>query len=53
MTLVPAVMSLLGDAAWRLPSWLERFVPQIDVEGADLTSELETADRELTTAAAS
>jgi RND superfamily putative drug exporter len=49
MTLVPAVMSLLGDVAWKLPGWLDRVVPRVDVEGADLTSELESSERELTT----
>lgn len=35
ITLVPAVMSLLGEAAWWLPQWLDRLVPTIDVEGDD------------------
>ncbi|OLT11196.1 hypothetical protein BJF79_04745 [Actinomadura sp. CNU-125] len=33
MTLVPAVLALLGDRAWRLPRWLDRLVPNLDVEG--------------------
>ncbi|MFB7913535.1 MMPL family transporter [Streptomyces sp. NPDC056061] len=36
MTIVPAVLALLGDRAWRLPRWLDRFVPQVDVEGERL-----------------
>jgi RND superfamily putative drug exporter len=36
LTLVPAVMALLGRSAWRLPRWLDRFVPRVDVEGAGL-----------------
>ncbi|GAB6898832.1 MMPL family transporter [Kineosporia succinea] len=36
LTLVPAVMQLLGDRAWRLPRWLDRVVPAIDVEGQNL-----------------
>ena len=28
MTIVPAVMSLLGRAAWWLPRWLDRVLPQ-------------------------
>ncbi|ADP83030.1 MMPL family transporter [Pseudofrankia inefficax] len=36
MTLVPAVMSLLGRRAWWLPSWLDRRLPDIDVEGKRL-----------------
>jgi RND superfamily putative drug exporter len=37
MTLVPAVMSLLGDTAWALPRWLDRILPDVDVEGEKLT----------------
>ncbi len=36
MTLVPAVLSLLDRRAWWLPSWLERKLPSVDVEGAAL-----------------
>ena len=33
MTLVPAVMALMGDRAWALPRWLDRVVPRVDLEG--------------------
>ena len=33
MILVPATMELMGDANWWLPRWLERHLPNIDVEG--------------------
>lgn len=33
MTLVPAVMALLGDKAWWLPGWLDRRLPRLDIEG--------------------
>jgi RND superfamily putative drug exporter len=33
MVLVPAAMGLLGARAWWLPSWLERLLPSVDVEG--------------------
>ncbi len=36
MTLGPAVMSLLGERAWRLPAWLDRILPNVDVEGLSL-----------------
>jgi RND superfamily putative drug exporter len=36
MTIVPAVMSLLGRAAWWLPRWLDRILPKVDVEGEAL-----------------
>ena len=36
MTLTPAVLSLLGEKAWYLPRWLDRILPEMDVEGAKL-----------------
>ena len=33
MTLVPAVMALLGKRAWWMPKRLERIVPDVDIEG--------------------
>lgn len=36
MTIVPAVMYLLGEKTWWLPGWLERILPDVDVEGAKL-----------------
>ena len=33
MTLVPAVMSVLGRSAWWLPRWLDRLLPTIDIDG--------------------
>ncbi len=39
MVLVPATMSLLGDANWWLPRWLDRALPVVDIErGADATT---------------
>ena len=34
--LVPAVMHLLGESAWWMPRWLDRILPDMDVEGAAL-----------------
>ncbi|MEV8374854.1 MMPL family transporter [Kribbella sp. NPDC056861] len=36
MTIVPAVMALLGRSAWWLPRWLDRLLPDVDVEGEKL-----------------
>jgi RND superfamily putative drug exporter len=36
LSLVPAVMSFLGDAAWWLPRWLDRVLPKVDIEGETL-----------------
>ena len=43
MTIIPAVMFLLGERAWYLPRWLDKIVPTVDVEG----STLETADEDV------
>ncbi|MET0726953.1 MAG: MMPL family transporter [Acidimicrobiales bacterium] len=36
MTLVPALMYLMGERAWWLPRWLDRLLPEVDVEGERL-----------------
>jgi RND superfamily putative drug exporter len=33
--LVPAVMVLLGKRAWWLPGWLDRFLPEVSIEGEE------------------
>jgi RND superfamily putative drug exporter len=40
MALVPAVMAVFGDKAWWLPKWLDRMLPNLDVEGDKLLAEL-------------
>ncbi|SCL18715.1 putative drug exporter of the RND superfamily [Micromonospora nigra] len=40
MTIVPAVMSLLGAKAWWLPRWLDRALPNVDIEGEGLRNHL-------------
>lgn len=36
MALMPALMTLLGEKAWWIPAWLDKLLPQVDVEGASL-----------------
>ena len=36
MILIPALLFLLGDKAWWLPKWLDRILPNVDVEGDSL-----------------
>jgi len=36
MAIVPAVLALLGKSAWWLPGWLNRILPNVDVEGEAL-----------------
>jgi putative drug exporter of the RND superfamily len=43
MTLVPAVLALLDRRAWWLPRWLDRRMPNLDIEGEKLMHELEPA----------
>ncbi|MEU9704374.1 MMPL family transporter [Streptomyces sp. NPDC047981] len=39
MAIVPAVLALLGHKAWWLPKWLDRALPNVDVEGEGLAAE--------------
>nr|WP_203594235.1 MMPL family transporter [Streptomyces sp. SID9124] len=41
MAIVPAVLALLGKRAWWLPRWLDRALPNVDVEGEGLRKELD------------
>ena len=36
MVIIPSVMALLGDKAWWLPKWLDRILPNVDIEGEKL-----------------
>ncbi|WP_069811213.1 MMPL family transporter [Streptomyces sp. TP-A0874] len=36
MLLVPALMYLIGEKAWWLPRWLDRLLPNVDIEGENL-----------------
>ena len=36
MVIIPSVMALLGDKAWWLPAWLDRILPNVDIEGQKL-----------------
>ncbi|MCH5673935.1 MMPL family transporter [Streptomyces gilvus] len=44
MAIVPAVLALLGRRAWWLPKWLDRALPNVDVEGEGLKSPDGTKD---------
>ncbi|TWT25763.1 MMPL family transporter [Planomicrobium sp. CPCC 101110] len=41
LTIVPAVMTLMGKSSWYLPKWLDRILPNIDIEGTTLMTEKE------------
>ena len=40
MTMVPAVMTLLGRTAWWLPRGFARWLPNLDIEGESLSKGL-------------
>jgi putative drug exporter of the RND superfamily len=46
MTIVPAVTSLLGRAAWWLPTWLHRALPNVDIEGRSLLDQARGDDQD-------
>jgi len=47
--IVPTLMHVLGRGNWWLPAWLDRAIPQLNVEGAD-TAGIDNPDLELATA---
>ena len=42
MMIIPATMFLLDSKAWRLPKWLDKILPNLDIEGEALTSHRES-----------
>ncbi|WP_255396111.1 MMPL family transporter [Kocuria sp. CNJ-770] len=50
LTLVPALMAVFGERAWWLPRWLDRLLPDLDIEGdkllAMLNQQPEATDRD-------
>jgi RND superfamily putative drug exporter len=36
LTLIPAVMAMLGDRMWRHSRWFDKYVPDLDIEGTAL-----------------
>ncbi|MET7296543.1 MMPL family transporter [Streptomyces griseoloalbus] len=46
MAIVPAVLALLGKKAWWLPKWLDRALPNVDVEGEALRTPGDTKDED-------
>lgn len=33
MIVIPSVIAIMGDAAWWLPKWLDKIIPNVDIEG--------------------
>ncbi len=40
MLIVPAVMAIVGQRIWWLPAWLDRALPNLDIEGEALNEKL-------------
>jgi RND superfamily putative drug exporter len=40
--LLPAVLNILGDLTWKIPAWLDRSLPRLNIEGS--TTHLSPAD---------
>jgi RND superfamily putative drug exporter len=45
LVLMPALLALLGDSAWWLPRWLDRIIPDLDVEGHALDGSADDPSR--------
>ncbi|AWB81046.1 multidrug RND transporter [Corynebacterium yudongzhengii] len=45
MGLVPAAMFILGRATWWMPKWMDKILPNIDIEGTKLEERFEGVDR--------
>ncbi|MEV6115699.1 MMPL family transporter [Streptomyces sp. NPDC052109] len=45
MAIVPAVLALLGKRAWWLPKWLDRALPNVDIEGEGLRTQTDPERR--------
>jgi RND superfamily putative drug exporter len=43
--LLPAVLEILGPATWWLPKWLDRRLPQINIEGTEAAAAAKEAER--------
>ncbi|MFD4369121.1 MMPL family transporter [Rhodococcus sp. NPDC058521] len=46
MVIIPSVMALLGDKAWWLPKWLDKVLPNVDIEGENLKKTLPSEPEE-------
>jgi RND superfamily putative drug exporter len=46
MVIIPALLSLVGRAAWWIPSWLDRVLPNLDTEGHGLDPETVITDQD-------
>ncbi|MFS0562742.1 MMPL family transporter [Terribacillus sp. 179-K 1B1 HS] len=45
MTIIPSLMKVMGHATWYLPKWLDRIIPNVDIEGHKLLKQKEKEDQ--------
>ena len=45
MLIVPAVMLIVGEKMWWLPAWLDRLLPNLDIEGEGLADKVPSPTR--------
>ncbi|MER2172018.1 MAG: MMPL family transporter [Psychrobacillus psychrodurans] len=45
MAIVPAVMIIMGNSAWYLPKWLDKILPNLDIEGEAFMKEVEKSKK--------
>ncbi|MBY3985646.1 MMPL family transporter [Rhodococcus fascians] len=45
MLIVPAVMLIVGERMWWLPAWLDRLLPNLDIEGEGLADKVPSPTR--------
>ena len=43
------MMFLLGERAWKIPRWLDKILPSVDVEGENLNKQFGNAEVTTTT----
>ncbi|WP_395400491.1 MMPL family transporter [Arthrobacter sp. UC242_113] len=46
LVLMPALLALLGEKAWWLPTWLDRLLPNLDAEGHSLDDDTRSIEPE-------
>ncbi|WP_233569667.1 MMPL family transporter [Planomicrobium sp. Y74] len=45
MIFVPAIMSMFGDKIWWLPKWLDKILPDLEIEGEKLLEQLNKEEK--------
>lgn len=46
LAIVPAVMTLLGKSAWYFPKWLDKILPNLDIEGETIMKDYSEKGKE-------